>query len=528
MLKLSSLLNYDEIYIQCHDNPDADSIASGFALYEYFRFYNKKVKLIYSGQFKITKPNLLEMISVLHIPIEYVGNLKTSGLLITVDCQYGGGNVKKLNSDHIAIIDHHQVEVRDISLTEIRPYLGSCSTLVWQLLREEDFDMSIYPNVSTALYYGLYSDTNNLSEISHPLDRDMRDHLYYDYNFIKKLTYSNLTLNDLEIAGIALIKSFHNPNNNFAIFKAHPCDPNILGFISDLALQVNTIDLCLVYNETLNGFKFSVRSCTNEIMAKEVAIFLTNEIGSGGGHLEKAGGFINHKQFASKYTALNIDTYFLNRIKDYFDLFEIIYGDTSCIDINTMDLYKKHKIPLGYIPTTKIAQEGTPIIIRTLEEDINISTSKDIYLLIDLKGNIHPINITNFDENYMPINQTYSLDVEYFPSVKIIHTNVIINLKKYAVSCIPKKNIFVYGKALTSNTKLFINNNDYKYITGKPGDYLVINKENENRTCSVLPSRDYTTHPNILLNNTDSLSNITIIEKEIFESTHTLISSLMC
>ena len=36
-MKLSELLHYDKIVIQCHDNPDPDTIASGYALYYYFK-----------------------------------------------------------------------------------------------------------------------------------------------------------------------------------------------------------------------------------------------------------------------------------------------------------------------------------------------------------------------------------------------------------------------------------------------------------------------------------------------------------
>lgn len=32
-MMLEELLGYDRITIQCHDNPDADAIASGFGLY---------------------------------------------------------------------------------------------------------------------------------------------------------------------------------------------------------------------------------------------------------------------------------------------------------------------------------------------------------------------------------------------------------------------------------------------------------------------------------------------------------------
>jgi len=34
--RLSDLEEYNPITIQCHDNPDADALASGFGLYLYF------------------------------------------------------------------------------------------------------------------------------------------------------------------------------------------------------------------------------------------------------------------------------------------------------------------------------------------------------------------------------------------------------------------------------------------------------------------------------------------------------------
>lgn len=36
-MKLSDLLQFDNIIVQCHDNPDADALASGFGVYEYLR-----------------------------------------------------------------------------------------------------------------------------------------------------------------------------------------------------------------------------------------------------------------------------------------------------------------------------------------------------------------------------------------------------------------------------------------------------------------------------------------------------------
>ena len=86
-MKLQELECFDVITIQCHNNPDADAIGAGFGLYRYFQSKGKKVRLIYSGNYRIRKKNLQLMISNLHIPIEYVRPHKEQleGLLITVD-----------------------------------------------------------------------------------------------------------------------------------------------------------------------------------------------------------------------------------------------------------------------------------------------------------------------------------------------------------------------------------------------------------------------------------------------------------
>jgi phosphoesterase RecJ-like protein len=476
-LELADLLKYSDIVIQCHDNPDADTIASGYALYEYFKAYEKNVKLIYSGRFNITKPNLTEMITELKIPIEYVENIAIDGLLITVDCQYGAGNVKKFISSHVAIIDHHQQEVNDIEMYEIRSYLGSCSTLVWQMLKNESFDFEVYPTAATALYYGLFTDTNNFSEIYHPLDKDLRDSINFDSNLIKKLKNSNLTLSEIQIAGIALLKCSHNEDKNFAIFKSDPCDPNILGFISDLALQVNTVNVCVVYNHTNDGIKFSIRSCIREVMASELAAFLCDGIGSGGGHLEKAGGFISLTKFSEKYSNVAIDKYLFNRVNEYYNNFDLIYSNSHSLNIEDMKLYKKRNLTVGFVPSTDVFQEGTPIMIRTLEGDIDILASSDIYIMIGIKGEVYPIKKEKFERSYRLSNEPFDFETQYSPMLRNRITGQVVELKKYSKPCVATGDVYIYAKLITRDTKVFTNWDTLRYMSGRKGDYIALRQD---------------------------------------------------
>ena len=182
-MDFSQLNQFSKVVIQCHDNPDADSLACAYALSEYFGLSQIKTEIVYSGFAPVSKPNLKLMMDELGINARFIPKNDDSTdyrqeqgtLLLVVDGQYGGGNVKKLPVATIGIIDHHihPSEMPPSVFCDIRPFLGSCQTLVWLLLKNGGFDFNTHANVSTALYYGLYTDTSELSEINHPLDKDL-------------------------------------------------------------------------------------------------------------------------------------------------------------------------------------------------------------------------------------------------------------------------------------------------------------------------------------------------------------------
>ena len=270
-MRLRELLSYDKIVVQCHDNPDADALASGFGVYTYFKAQGKNVRFIYGGRFPIQKSNLILMKDMLQIPVEYVETLEPPELLVTVDCQYGEGNVTRFEAEKVAVIDHHQVSGKLPELNEVRSNLGACSTIVRELLEAEGLEINADKELATALYYGLMTDTNNFTEVSHPLDKDLRDDAVFDRSLITRFRNANLSLKELEIAGQALINYRYNETYRYAVAMAKPCDPNILGMISDLTLEVDTVDTCLVYSIQPFGVKISVRSCVKEVKAGELA-----------------------------------------------------------------------------------------------------------------------------------------------------------------------------------------------------------------------------------------------------------------
>ena len=489
-MKLERLHNFDDIVIQCHDNPDADAIASSFGLYLYFLSLGKHVRIIYTGEFIIQKANLRMMIEELCIPITYTKELTKPQLLLTVDCQYGEGNVTKFEADQVAVIDHHEVCCELNDFTEIRSNYSSCSTLVYSMLLEAGYPVNQNRGLATALYYGLYMDTNYFSEIKHPLDMDMIESLTVYDHVIDRLKNSNFSFSELKTAGLALSQYIYNDKYRYAIVKVNPCDPNILGFISDLVLQVENIDSCIVYNESSYGFKMSVRSCMREATAKDIALYLTKAIGSGGGHKKKAGGFIIKNKFNELYSPLDFHEYLTEYTQRYFSSCEIIDTSISDIDTTSMVEYQKKQEILGVVRLRDIAETGTKLNIRTLEGDVEIVTEDNLYLLIGDQGEVKPITKEEFDSNYEVIDKPYELEVDYKPTAKNKRTDKNYFLLQYAKCCISTSVTQILAKQLQVTTKLFSPKSPNSYMVGNVLDYLAVDM-NDHKDAYIIVKEDF-------------------------------------
>lgn len=509
-MKLTDFLQYDDFIIQCHDNPDADAIASTYGLYRYFQSCGKKVRMVYSGYSKMSKANLLLLVEYLGITdlFEYFGNAEEiigdckdgvfNGILITSDCQYGAGNVKKIPAANVAIIDHHTAEIKDVPMSMIRPEMGSCSTLVWMMLKEagySDFD----DKLSTALYFGLYCDTNGLSEIANPYDKDMRDNLDFSKTTLQILRNSNFSLGEFKIAGNAMDRCIYNEQYQFGIIEVDKCDPNMLGLVNDFMLQCAEVMVGIVYNVWPNGFKISVRTCGNDARADEIADYVTQGVGSGGGHRDKAGGFISIHDYNKLYNGLDIKEYFGNKIKSYFDECDVFHACDYEVDLAQMKEYVKKKTPFGYVIAKEIFPIGTPIVVRTLEADLEIDVTDDLIIMVGIKGEVYPSRLEKFGRAYTPSDEAF-LDnkvygkLSYIPTVYNRNTGEMKDIGQYAKICIGSGGVHIYAKELKQRVKIYTAWDPENYMLGKPGDYMAAR--------------------------TDDLHDIYVVERSIFYATY--------
>ena len=199
-------------------------------------------------------------------------------------------------------------------------------------------------------------------------------------------------------------------------------------------------------------------------------------IGSGGGHNEKAGGFISMKLYEENYPTLHSEAYFNNRMAEYFKSYTLIFADKTKLDVSTMQKYKRLKRPICYVKATDIAEVGTSISVRSKCGSVDVQVKEDIYFAVERNGIIHFVRSDFFQKYLYEIEQKPSEDyfaqVQYMPTIKNWSDGNTYRIDNYAKLCMPKDTFIIYAKKLTNCVKVFPKWNGEKYMRGVPGDYL--------------------------------------------------------
>ncbi|MDR2617256.1 MAG: DHH family phosphoesterase, partial [Treponema sp.] len=261
----------DEVFIQPHNVPDPDAIASSLALYHLLSHKGiKKLGIVYDQE--IEKANSLKMLELFNVPIiraREAATLGTEDWAVLVDVQKGNSNVTDLDTDEVAVIDHH--EYRDGSgcrFEDIRPEVGSCSAIIAEYFFENDL---VPPgNVATALLYGIYMDTDDLTRGASSLDIDMFYRLYpmSDISLIVELRGNEISVEDLGLYAEAFktVEIY----DEMGFLRLESANDSLLGAAGDIVVSVSGVNIAIVYARRPKGIKISVRSTVPQAYANDL------------------------------------------------------------------------------------------------------------------------------------------------------------------------------------------------------------------------------------------------------------------
>ena len=291
--RIAGIVHGHEVFIQGHNFPDADSLASAYGMKRLLDHKGIDSDIIYVGM--IEKFTISRMLDVLGIEItldEHEDRLTEDDHIIIVDAQKFNSNIKDCTGDEVVCIDHHPVTNEpEYLFCDIRPDVGACSSIIASYF----FEAGITPDqkTATALVYGIKMDTLDLKRGAGKFDVEMFSRLFplADTEILTQMQSNSMKFDDLMAFGEA-IKNIQVYENIGISRLDVRCSDGLIAEISDFILDLNEVELCAVYAIRENGIKISVRSELKDIKAGIAIARALEGIGTGGGHDEMAGGFI--------------------------------------------------------------------------------------------------------------------------------------------------------------------------------------------------------------------------------------------
>lgn len=289
--ELVTLLKGHRVFIQTHNFPDPDAIASAFALQFLLDKFGIRTTICHHGFVERTATT--SMISEFDIKMSSDIDIKDmidSDYIITVDSQKGNANILDLIGNEVACIDHHPTFCpADYKYKDIR-IVGSCSTIIADYYRQYKIEMP--ESIATALLYGLKMDTHDFTRGVTELDVQIYAYLFPKANsvLIRKFQSGVIQYNELEVFVDSMrdIQIFGGVAFAFLNFE---CADAFVATVCDFIQSLDVVNFAVVYSRRDNGFKFSVRSELEELDAGKIAEEALRDCGSGGGHKSMAGGF---------------------------------------------------------------------------------------------------------------------------------------------------------------------------------------------------------------------------------------------
>ena len=295
--RLVKLCQGKNVYIQTHNFPDPDAIASAFGLQRLLAHFGVTSTLCYAGRIdKLSSSKMLTAFGIQMVSYEELReHMQEQDPIICVDSQKNSGNITDFVGDEIACIDHHPTFVQTEYLYRDVRITGACASLIAQYFQR--LGMAPDVNAATALLYGIRMDTLQFSRGATSLDIEMFSYLFplSDTQKMLELERNNIELTDLRAYSEAINTITLYDTMGFASIP-FSCPDGLIAALSDFLLSLEEVLVSVVLCHRGDGIKLSVRSEVPQVHAGYLIRDALTGIGDGGGHQEMAGGMVRREQ----------------------------------------------------------------------------------------------------------------------------------------------------------------------------------------------------------------------------------------
>lgn len=280
------------VSIIVHNNPDPDSLASAVAMRHLLKANGyKRVRIFYDGL--VGRAENQAMIRTFKISLSKTKNMVPGKgrQLILVDCQPYTGNVTlPKGAKPVAVIDHHppSIKTSKVPYRDIRPDYGASSTIIFEYYAS--MGVLIPGNISTALFYAIFSETQGLGREGSPADKNAYLRLLPQISFshLSKIQFPAISKEFVCNLSEVLVNTFYYKNLTGVILDQLPY-PDFVAEMADFLLRMRNITWSICIGSFKNLIYVSLRTTNTEANASGVIKRIIPRYGTAGGHDMTAG-----------------------------------------------------------------------------------------------------------------------------------------------------------------------------------------------------------------------------------------------
>ncbi len=283
------------VLVVTHDYPDPDCLASAFGITKLLETKGLGTSIIAFGGFVGRAENraMIRFLDIETIPL-MLAEPADYDRVVLVDTFPNMGNLSLPPNMRIdAVLDHHpHVAGPDVPfLHDIRADLGATSTLVTKYL--EAAKCPLEPDIATALFYGIKTDTNEMARNSSPEDLDCYKMLFdlIDHHVLAQIESPDRDSEYFRVlhrATEAMVTYGHFGYTHLGSVST----PDHIAEIADLFHSLSGIDFMVCSGMFRNHIFFSVRATEGKNAGEKAHKIAKSLGGEGGGHSSMAAGRI--------------------------------------------------------------------------------------------------------------------------------------------------------------------------------------------------------------------------------------------
>ena len=283
------------LLIMPHNDPDPDAIAAAMALkYLLSQAAGLETTLVYQGI--IGRAENRALVRQLGHPLRPLAqaDLARPAQIILVDTQPGAGN-NPWTPDMVvaAVIDHHppRQTAAQAAFVDVRPNMGASATIMLEYLTAAGLPLP--PTLATALFYGIKTDTRDLSRGATPTD------VAAYFALQPQIDIDMLTEIERAQVPAAYFKNFADTLTSTRLYNRTAITylgtmnyPDLAAEMADLLARLEKVDWVICLGVFGSQLMLAVRAPGQNGGAGQLVQAIVQQEGTAGGHGSMAGGQI--------------------------------------------------------------------------------------------------------------------------------------------------------------------------------------------------------------------------------------------